>query len=112
MGSLFRKGTPVVPVVLPDEKEHLRLLAEGVNNALRGLLNNTNSSALTKNAVSTTVSDKLAGPDSVILIMPTSLDAATALDQWRITTQTSGSFVIAHASTSTSDATLKYAIFG
>jgi hypothetical protein len=112
MGSLFKKGTPVVPVVNPNEAEHRRQLAEGVNRALIGLLNNINTASLKKGVVSTTISDQRAGPDSLILPMPTSVDGATALTLWRVSTQTDGSFVMTHVSTSTSDATIKYAIFG
>lgn len=108
MGSLSRKGTPVVPVVNPSPRE----IVDGINRALRGLLNNIASVSLKKDAVSTTISDQLAGPDSLILPMPTSVDGATALNTWRVSTQTDGSFVMSHVSTSTSDATIRYAIFG
>ena len=112
MGSLFKKGTPVVPVVNPNEAEHRRQLAEGVNRALIGLLNNIANASLRKDAVSTTISDQRSGPDSLIVPMATSVDGAVALNQWRVSTQTDGSFVMTHISTSTSDATIRYAIFG
>lgn len=112
MGSLYKKGSPIVPVRNPNEEEHRRQLAEGVNRALQGLLNNLGETSLKKNAVSSTVSDHRVGPESLIVPMATTLNAATALDTWWISTQTDGSFVMSHVSTSTSDATIRYAIFG
>ena len=112
MGSLAPKGYLGVPPFNPNEADHRRQLASALNNVLQGKLNNTVSITLKEDAVSTTVSDHRAGPDSVILAMPTSLNASVALDQWYVNTRTSGSFVLTHISTSTSDCTAVYAIFG
>lgn len=112
MGSLAKTGFLNVPRFLDDEEVHRRLLADAVNLALQGKLNNTTDARLRKDAVSTSVSDVRCGPNSVILPMPTSADGGTALGTWSVKNRTSGSFVITHGSTSTSDATLTYAIFG
>ena len=112
MGSLFKKQTPIVPVVHPDEKEHRRFLADGVNRALSGLTNNVAELSLKKNQVSTTISDQSAGPDSYIDLMPSSKNGGVALTTWYIASRMSGSFVISHVSTSTSDCTATYVIFG
>lgn len=113
MGSLYNKGTPLVPKIHQDEKEHRRLLAEGLEQALLGNLKNTSASLkLGHNVASTTVSDIRAGADSVVLLMPTSVNGSVALNTFHIGTQGEGFFVIQHVSTSTSDATVKYAIFG
>lgn len=113
MGSLFKKGVPLVPKVHEDEKEHRRLLAEGIERALNGNLNNTSASVrLNHNVSSTTVSDFRAGPDSVITFMATNLNGSAALQRFHVDGQGDGIFVLHHVSTTTSDATVKYAIFG
>lgn len=112
MGSLARKAFGNVPQILGDDKEQVRRIREILNNALLGKLNCTASVSLKKDAVSTTVSDVRAGPDSVIFPMPTTVDGSTAFSVWRVSTRATGSFVISHVSTSTSDATAMYAIFG
>jgi hypothetical protein len=113
MGSLYNKGTPVVPFDHEDEKVHRRMLAEGVRRALSGLLNNVSASTKLKhNGNSTTVSDYRAGPESLIVLMPDSENGSFALSRWWVDNQTSGQFLIHHGSTSTSDATMRYAIFG
>lgn len=112
MGSLAPKGYLGVPVVNWNEEEHRRQLAAAVNNILQGKLNNVVSFTLREDATSTSVSDVRAGPDSIILPVATSLNASIALDQWYIGSRTSGSFTLVHGSTSTSDCTAVYAIFG
>ena len=111
MGSLAPRGYPVVPVI-QDDKELARRLREAVNLTMHGKLNCTADVRLNLNAVSTTVSDVRAGIASVILPMPTNNNGASAFTTWSINTRNNGSFVISHVSTSTSDATGTYAIFG
>lgn len=113
MGSLYKKGTPLVPKVHDDEKTHRRLLAEGVEKALAGLLNNIGADKrLRHNLASTTISDQRAGPDSLITFMPTNNNGSAALARFYVDGQTDGQFVLNHVSTSTSDSTVRYAIFG
>ena len=112
MGSLARKGFSVVPLIQGDDKEQLRRLVGAVNLVLQGKLNATAELTLKKDAVSTTVSDVRCGVASVILPMATTPSGSSALDQWYVSTRNDGSFVMSHVSTSTSDATLTYAIFG
>lgn len=111
MGSLAQKGYQVVPVI-QDGPEQTRRIREAVNLILQGKMNCTGDVSLRKDSVSTTVSDVRAGIASVILPMPTSPNGAAALTTWSINTRNDGSFVFTHASTSTSDATATYAIFG
>ncbi len=111
MGSLAPKAYQLVPVI-QDEKELARRLREVLNLAMQGKLNCTADVRLNHNAISTTVSDIRAGVASVILPMPTSDTGAAAFTTWSVNTRNNGSFVITHVSTSTSDATGTYAIFG
>jgi hypothetical protein len=113
MGSLYKKGTPLVPKVHDDEKVHRRLLAEGVEKALAGLLNNIGADTrLSHNRDSTTISDQRAGPDSLIVFMPTNSNGSAALSRFYVDGQDDGKFLLHHVSTSTSDSTVRYAIFG
>jgi hypothetical protein len=112
VGSLARAAFQNVPQIIGDDKELARRLREAVNLLLQGKLNCAADVTLLKDAISTTVSDVRAGPNSVILPMPTSPSGSMALTVWRVSTRTTGSFVFSHVSTSTSDATATYAIFG
>lgn len=112
MGSLADKAFDSAPSFLEDEKEHRRKLAAVLGYAMQGKLNCTADATLKKDAVSTTVSDVRAGPASVVLPMPTSANGGVALGTWSVNTRSAGSFVLSHVSTSTSDCTLTYAIFG
>jgi hypothetical protein len=111
VGSLARTAFHAVPQIT-DEKELSRRLREALNLVIQGKLNCTANLTLNKDAVSTTVSDVRAGPNSTILPMPTSATGASAFNTWWVSTRETGRFVISHVSTSTSDATATYAIFG
>jgi hypothetical protein len=111
MGSLAQKSYLAVPIIKEGPELDRRLIA-AVNLILQGKMNCTADATLNKDAVSTTVSDVRCGVASVILPMPTSVDGAVALTTWRVSSRNDGSFVMSHESTSTSDATLTYAIFG
>lgn len=114
MASLSPRSIPGAPD--PSDPEFARRVSVMLNNLLIGKTNNTGSVTLVNGGVlgfaSTTVSDAHCGPDSVVNLMPTSANAAIALDQWRVTTITNGSFVITHISTSTGDCTAKYTVIG
>lgn len=112
MGSLARAAFQPVPLIAGDEKELARRLREVLNLVLQGKINCTADATLRKDAVSTTVSDVRAGPTSVIFPMATSSSGAAAFTTWQVSTRSLGSFVFSHVSTSTSDATATYAIFG
>lgn len=111
MGSLAKQAYQLVPLI-QDEKELARRLREVLNLAMQGKLNCTANVRLNHNAVSTTVSDVRCGIASVILPMPTNENGSSALSRWSVTSRNNGSFVFTHVSTSTSDATATYAIFG
>jgi hypothetical protein len=111
VGSLAQKAYPLVPLI-QDKEELARRIREVLNAAVQGKLNCTADVRLGHNVVSTTVSDVRCGVASVILPMPTNPNGAAAFNVWNISTRNNGSFVFTHVSTSTSDATATYAIFG
>lgn len=112
MGSLASKAYKVVPVIDGSDPEQIRRIRDAVNLILQGKMNCTGDVRLRRDAVSTTVSDVRAGVASVVIPMPTSSEGSLAFTTWSINTRNNGSFVFTHVSTSTSDATATYAIFG
>ena len=96
----------------PDDKLWLNRVASAVQSAMSGKTNALGTATLNNAATSTTVSDQRASPGSVVMIMPISGTAQTALAQYSVRTRTNGSFTITHVLTVSGDATLAYAIFG
>jgi hypothetical protein len=106
------EGFLPVPVTWADDVEHRRLLANGVNSLRDGKINATGSATLAASATSTAVTDVRVGADSVLLLMPTTANAAGALATTYIGTVAKQSFTISHANNSQTDRTFKYAILG
>jgi hypothetical protein len=86
-----------------------RETSEVVNNILQGKLNATATVTLSNSSTTTTVPDYRVGGDSVILFMPTTADAATE-NIW-VSARSKNSFIITHASASTTR-TYAYAVIG
>lgn len=101
-----------LPVNWSDTKDLLRKIASSVNGILDGKINAIGSVTLTASATSTVVSERRCGTGSVILLMPTTANAAGALSTTYIGTTTKESFTITHASAATIDRTFKYVILG
>ena len=106
------QGFLPIPVTWADEVEHRRLLANGVNSLRDGKINATGSVTIATSATSTAVTDARVGADSIILIMPTTANAAGALTTTYIGTVAKQSFTISHANNSQADRTFKYVILG
>ena len=106
------QGFLPIPVTWADEVEHRRLLANGVNSLRDGKINATGSVTLATSATSTAVTDARVGADTIVLLMPTTANAAGALATTYIGTVAKQSFTITHANNSQSDRTFKYAVFG
>lgn len=115
MGSLALasgKGYPVVSPFDDDEGRHRRALASVLNGAMQGKLNNTSSFTVTANVATTTLSDARIGANSVVLLMPTTANAAAALANVYFDTFGDGSCVAHHANNAQVDRTFKYAVIG
>lgn len=104
---------------MPDNQYRALPLAHGarevfeVVNSLRdGKINSTASVTLTANAATTVVTDLRAGPDSVILFMPTTSNAATALAGLYVSTRGKQTFTLAHANNAQTDRTFAYVVLG
>ena len=113
MGSLAQATGAGYPGVSPyddDEGRHRRSLAAVLNNVLSGKMNNTGSLTITANAASTTLTDSRIGANSVILLMPTTANAAAALTNIYFNTFLKGSCVANHANNAQVDRIFRYAV--
>ena len=97
---------------LPTEANNAREVSQVVNNILDGKLNSTGSVTCTASATSTTVSDFRAGLTSVILLMPTTANAAAEQGNGTIfvSTRNKQSFVVTHANNTQVDRSFEYII--
>lgn len=115
---VVRTGYSPVPEILPDEKEHRRKLAAVVNSMRNGKLNAVTNVTLTPGGTTTTFTDQRITPQSVILLMPQTANAAAAVASLAgpiyvsSTTQVNGSAVITHASNAQTDRTFAVLIIG
>lgn len=101
-----------VPLTNPDTKAHARQCAITINNVMDGKINSTGEITLTASATSTTLSDARIGANSVILFMPRSANARTALNTLYVSARASGSATLTHASSANTDQDLSYVIIG
>ena len=115
MGSLAQASTRRYSAVEPDNTDQaswLRSIATVLNNVLLGKLNNTGVVTLTANAATTTLADPRIGANSVIHLMPTTVNAAVALATTYFTTFLDGSCVINHTNNAQADKTFSFTITG
>lgn len=103
---------PQVPLSIPDTGQHLRLVSTSLNNTINGKLNSTGSITLTASATSTTLTDARIGGNSVILFMPTTANARTALSSLYVSARANGSATLTHASSTNADQNLSYCVIG
>jgi hypothetical protein len=107
---------PLAPVEAPATSDgpriHRRQLAQAINQVMSGKINAAASVTLTPNATSTTLTDSRIGPQSVIVLVPTTQDAS-ALDiaPW-INSTAAGSAVVSHGSSPSADLTFAALIIG
>lgn len=104
--------TAPVPTRWSDERDHRERTARAVNQILQGKTNNFGSVTLTANDTTTTLTDIRIGVNSVILLQPTTANAAGALATTYPGTPGDGTVTINHANAATVDRTFKYVITG
>ncbi len=96
--------------------EWQRLTVEVVNRAMDGKLNARGTVTLTANQATTTLSDRRIGPDSVILPMPATANAAAEVGAGTLfqtyPNVTLGQMTINHANKAQSDRDFAYALIG
>lgn len=99
---------------LPTEADNPREVSQVVNSILDGKLNSTGSFTCTASAATTSVTDFRAGEDSVILLMPTTANAASEQGAGTIfvSTRAKQSFTVTHSNNAQTDRTFDYVIIG
>lgn len=100
------------PGFITDSIAHRRQLTIWAQAAHNGHLGNVGSVTLQAGTAATAVVDPRAGSNSVIQLMPTTLNAANALSTTFVSNRTAESFTISHANTSTADRAYAYSILG
>jgi len=105
-------GTNPVPRSWASEADHRGRLADAINNILRGKLNITGEVTLTASSATTTLTDPRIGSGSVIVMQPTTANAAGALSGLYFGTPGDGTITINHANNAQADKTFRYAIIG
>ena len=89
-----------------------REISEVVNNLVDGKINAKGSVTLTASTTTTDVSDLRVGEDSVILLMPSSSNAAAAWATTFVSSRGKQTFTLTHASNVQTDKTFKYVALG
>lgn len=97
----------------------LRTKYNGLDEATRDIANLVNNEptftvTLSSGTAATSVSNSMAGYDSVMVFLPMSANAATDMNSMFISAgaKLSGSFTITHANNGNGDRTFQYAIIG
>jgi len=105
-----------VPTRWGNTDEWLRKVSESINQIIDGKIGSNSTVTLTANAASTAVKDFRLGKDSVVLLMPLTANAATALASTYITEANiaplTNQFTITHANNAQTDRDFRYVILG
>jgi hypothetical protein len=91
-----------------------REVAEVVNGLLDGRSNNRGTVTLAASAASTAVTERRSGPESIVLLMPTTANASAEQGAGTIyiSARATNSFTLTHANNSQTDRTFEYIVVG
>ena len=89
-----------------------RHLAHVISQLRDGKLSNNASVTLTANDTTTVVTETKAGPDSVILFMPTTSNAAGEMNTLYVSSRGDQTFTITHSNAASVDRSFDYVVFG
>ena len=110
MGSLAQaSGRRYLGLDNPEDKDKVQ---EVINNILAGKLNNNGIITLTINSATTTFTDSRIGSNSVIHLMPTTINAAGEIPNIYFTAFAKGSCTINHPNNAKNDRTYFFTITG
>jgi len=101
-----------VPVSMPNQAQHLRLISNTVNNTLDGKLNSTGDVTLRASQATTTLVDERISLNSVIILEPTNANSNAAKTNLFVSAKTNGSATLTHASSSNTDQNFGYVVIG
>ena len=101
-----------VPLSMPNQAQHLRLISNTVNNTLDGKLNSTGDVTLRASQTTTTLVDERISVNSVIILEPTNANSNTAKANLFVSAKINGSATLTHASSSNTDQKFGYVVIG
>ena len=87
-------------------------LQQTINEMMKGRGNQTGTVTLTANAATTTLTDNQLSADSVVVFMPTTANAATAMGNLYVSARNNGSFTLTHANNAQTDRVFYYSRHG
>jgi hypothetical protein len=113
IGRLPPTPTPFAPLTWGNEAEHRRQIAQVANRAVDGKLDSVQGpfSLSPDPATSTTVADARCGVESIVLLMPVTANAASAMPTVWIAPGV-GQFTVNHAPSAITDRTYLYVVIG
>lgn len=100
-----------VPIFQPEETRHRRNISGWAQWINQGHLQNTGSVTLGTGTVATVVSDTRVSINSVPILQPSTLPAASATAVY-VSTVSAGGFTITHTSSGSADRAFRYALLG
>jgi hypothetical protein len=109
---MTQKGYQGVPLMLTNEVEHRRQLAQASNNLLQGKLNSVIQVTLTASSGTTTVIDERIGANTYFGFQPLTANAAGALSSLYVSSQKNGTATLTHANTATVDRNFNVLLIG
>lgn len=101
-----------VPNYGPNEVQHRQVMADTMNQMMRGRANNTGTVTLAAGATSTDVIDNQFDSSMVPVLIPTTATAAAALATTYLSARDNGTFTLTHANTADIDRTFLYIRWG
>lgn len=102
----------LAPLDFTDAREHRRKIAQAVNQALEGKVNSVGIFTLTINVATTVLDDTFITPNSAILVMPATANAAGELATMYFGTVGNQTATITHANNAQADRTFRYVVLG
>lgn len=106
-------------MITENQQNHfqwLRNITSALNALLQGKVETNSSLTLTANAATTVITDRKVGKDSVILLMPLTANAATALATTYIQTSDidprNNQFTVNHSNNAQTDRDFRYIVLG
>ena len=99
-------------VAFRTQREWSGMLAVAIQNILDGKILATGSVTLTDSSATTTLTDLRIGPNSVILFMPTTANAATGWTALYVSARGKQTATLTHANNAETDRTYAYAVLG
>ena len=97
---------------VPPGGADARTTANVIRNLVDGKSNNTGSITLTANATTSTLTDQRVGANSVIVLMPKSATAASAMTSLFVSARGTGTATLTHDSNAATDRQFEYVIIG